>query len=517
VTPAAAGVTARARRTATRLVATLLVVAAGLGGCSSGDDRPVPSPSTPFTERWRPQFHYSPPDGRLADPNGLVFDAGEWHLFHQQDGTWAHAVSPDAVHWTALPTALRHDELGQALSGSAVVDRANTSGLFDGPDGGLVAIYTSTAGGEAQSLAYSSDAGRTWDRYAGNPVLPNDGRKDFRDPKVFWHEPTRRWVMVVSLGDEIGLFSSPDLVDWEELSRFGAGHGLHSAVWECPDLFPLRVDGDPDQVRWVLTVSVGASDATDGSTAQYFVGDFDGTTFVRDPAVPPETVQETDVGQDFYAAQSYEHAPDGRRVWIGWMGNWRYPYSAPTHPWTNAMSVPRDVGLRTVDDEVRLVQAPVPELGSLRGEPTHIGPRAIGPDTVLPFTSSTFELETEIETRGARRVSVRLLESRDADGRLVEAVEVGYDDGQLVMDRTRGGTAGFGVRRSVPYHPRGGVIRLHVLVDESSVEVFVDDGALTGTMVVFPARDGRGMSLAAEGGDPRVRELTYWPLRSIWR
>ena len=310
---------------------------------------------------------------------------------------------------------------------------------------------------------------------------------------MFWHEPTRRWVMAVSLGDEIGLFASTDLLDWEELSRFGAGHGLHSAVWECPDLFPLRVDGDPDQVRWVLTVSVGASDATDGSTAQYFVGDFDGTTFVRDPAVPPEEVQQTDVGQDFYAAQSYEQAPDGRRVWIGWMGNWRYPYSAPTHPWTNAMSVPRDLGLRTVDGQVRLVQAPVPELGSLRGEPTRIGPRAFGSDTVLPLTGATFELETEIETRGARRVSVRLLESRDADGRLA-----GGCRGRLRRRAARHGSHSRRDHRlrcptlARPTNLAAASSGSHVLVDESSVEVFVDDGALTGTMVVFPKRDGRG-------------------------
>lgn len=525
MTPAPAGVTVRARRAPSSLTIAVVALGLALSGCTTGDDdRPGP-----YAERWRPQFHYSAPEGRLADPNGLVFDAGEWHLFHQQDGTWAHAVSPDAVHWTTLPTALEHDELGQALSGSAVVDGANTSGLFDGPPGGLVAIYTSTAGGEAQSLAYSSDAGRTWDRYAGNPVIPNDGRRDFRDPKVFWHEPTHRWVMVVSLGDEIGLFASPDLVRWTPLSRFGAGQGLHSAVWECPDLFPLRVDGDPDRVRWVLTVSVGASDATGGSTAQYFVGDFDGTTFVRDPSVPPETVQQTDLGQDFYAAQSYENAPDGRRTWIGWMGNWRYPYSAPTHPWTNSMSVPRDLGLRTVDGQVRLVQAPVPELESLRGTATRLGPLRIERDTVLPLTGSVFELEAEIETRDAGRVGLRLLESRDADGRLAEYVEVGYtsdDGGQLYLDRTRGGlgavqdadgaTADFAVRRSQPYRPVDGLLRVRVLVDESSVEVFVDDGALTGTMLAFPSRGGRGMSLAAEGGSPRLRSLTHWPLGSIW-
>jgi fructan beta-fructosidase len=505
-----------------------------LGGCTGADDdRPTPSPSVSpsvtYAERWRPQFHYSPPEGHLADPNGLVVDDGEWQLFHQQDGTWAHAVSPDAVHWTTLPTALEHDDLGQALSGSAVIDGADTSGLFGGPPGGLVAVYTSTAGGEAQSIAYSGDAGRTWQRYVGNPVIPNDGRRDFRDPKVFWHEPTSRWVMVVSMGDEVGLFASPDLIEWDELSRFGRVEGLHTAVWECPDLFPLQVDGDPERVRWVLTVSVGASDATEGSTAQYFVGDFDGTTFTRDPSVPPEMVQQTDVGQDFYAAQSYENAPDGRRVWMAWMGNWRYPYSAPTTPWTNAMSVPRDLALRTVDGAIRLVQSPIQELESLRGTPIRIDERAVETETALPLTGSSYELEAEIETGDARLVGLRLLESDGSDDGGAEYVEVGYttdDGGQFFMDRTRAGPATlsdadgvpalFAVRRTASYRPSEGVMRVHILVDASSVEVFVDDGALVGTMLVFPTQGGEGLSLVAEGS-ARLRSLTFWPLDSIWR
>ncbi|KQY43848.1 glycoside hydrolase family 32 protein [Cellulomonas sp. Root137] len=520
MTPApAAGVTWRAR--GRRVVAAVVAVGLGLCACTPADDeRPSPAPSPPYTERWRPQLHYTPPEGRLADPNGLVHDGRQWHLFHQQDGTWAHAVSPDAVHWTTLPTALEHDELGQALSGSVVVDGADTSGLFDGPPGGLVAVYTSTVGGEAQSLAYSSDGGLTWRRYVDNPVIANEGRTDFRDPKVFWHEPTRRWVMVVSTGDQIGLFGSTDLLRWVELSSFGRGQGLHSAVWECPDLFPLQVDGDPERVRWVLTVSVGASDATGGSTAQYFVGDFDGTTFTRDPSVPDDTVQLTDVGQDFYAAQSYEQAPDGRRVWIGWMGNWRYPYEAPTRPWTNAMSVPRDLDLRTVGGQVRLVQSPAPELASLRGQPVRIGSRAIERDTPLPLGGPPYELEAEIETGDAGRVGLRVLESRGADGIVEESVEVGYtaaDGGQVYLERTGGVLAGFAVRRSAAYRPTDGTVRLHLLVDASSVEVFVDDGALTGTMLAFPAGDGQGLSLVSEGGRPRLRSLTYWPLDSIWR
>ncbi|SDF96538.1 fructan beta-fructosidase [Cellulosimicrobium cellulans] len=527
-------------------VALALALLAGCTGtpegdrASSGTTTPGPPESTAYAERWRPQFHYSPPEGRLADPNGLVWFEGEWHLFHQQDGTWAHAVSTDLVHWETLPTALEHDELGQALSGSVVVDGANTSGLFPGRDGGLVAVYTSTEGGEAQSLAFSTDRGRTWERYADNPVIPNDGRGDFRDPKVFWHEATHQWVMVVSVGDGVELHGSPDLLHWELLSMFGEGQGLHSAVWECPDLFPLPVDGDPDDVRWVLTVSEGDSEETNGSTAQYFVGEFDGSTFTRDPATPPETVQITDVGQDFYAAQTFEHAPDARRLWLGWMGNWRFPYSAPTTPWQNAMSVPRELSLRRVapgapapsgevlpDGGYVLTQSPVPELEVLDEGTTTVTDVVLEDgETVLDDPGTTYQVVAEIEMGDAEEAGLRVRERRAEDGSIEDATVVGIGPDGFFLDRTHAGLTTlpdrsgekteFGVRRAAPYTPVDGVVRLRVLVDESSVETFVDDGALTGTMVVYPGEGTVGLSVYARGGTATLRSLEVTPLASIW-
>lgn len=495
----------------------------------AGEPTPQPSGSPAYTEPWRPQFHYSPAAGHMADPNGLVWFEGEWHLFHQQDGTWAHAVSPNLVHWDPLPTALDHDQLGQALSGSVVVDGANTSGFFNDADGGgLVAIYTSTDGGEAQSLAYSSDRGRTWQRYDANPVLPNDGRTDFRDPKVFWHEPTSSWVMVVSVGDAVDLYASPDLRDWRFLSTFGTDQGLHAAVWECPDLFPLDLDGNPAQPRWVLTVSVGDNAETNGSTAQYFVGAFDGTTFTRDPVTPPQTVQVTDVGQDFYAAQTFEHSPDGR-IWMAWMGNWRYPYSAPTQPWQNAMSIPRQLSLRTVGGQPTLIQTPVATLTELREDPVTVRDLPVDGDTPLEVTSTTFEFIAEIDVGDAEEVGLRVREKRADDGSVTEATVVGVDSasGTFFMDRTQGGLAtitardgsvfDFALRRTAPYSPPGGVVHLHGFVDESSVEVFVDDGTLTGTLLTFPSADAAGLSLSTTGGTAVLRTLTVYPLRSIWR
>lgn len=507
--------------------------------CTQEGPQPTPEPTTSateepeqgpgpalFAEEWRPQFHYSPTEGRLADPNGLVWYEDEWHLFHQQMGTWAHAVSPDLVHWEQLPTALEHDELGQAMSGSAVVDHANTSGLFDGEPGGLVAVYTSTAGGEAQSLAYSSDRGRTWQRYEDNPVLPGDGGGDFRDPKVFWHEPTQSWVMVVAEGDTIGLYGSPNLLDWHFLSDFGAGQGLHSAVWECPDLFPLPLDGDPGEPRWVLAVSVGASDETGGSTAQYFVGDFDGTTFVRDPDTPADLVQTIDAGQDFYAVQSFENAPDGRRIWLAWMGNWAYPYDAPTAPWTNAMSLPRELSLHSAPEGYRLVQAPVDELAGLREDPLALTDVPLEADLPLDLHSTTFEFTAEIAWGEATEVGVRAHEARAEDGSIAEAVFTGVDrdSGQFFLDRTEGGRrtldgddgeVPFAVRRSAPYEATD-VVLLHGYVDESSIEVFVDDGSLSGTLLSFPGPGADGVSLYSVGGTAEVRSLEVYPLRSVW-
>lgn len=499
-----------------------VAVLLGIGACTTP---PEPSPTPPSVgpsnephQAWRPSFHYAPPAGRLADPNGLVWYAGEWHLFHQADGTWAHAVSTDLVHWRTLPTALEHDELGLAMSGSAVVDGANTSGLL--PGGGLAALYTSTTGGEAQSLATSTDRGRTWTRYAGNPVIPNDGRTDFRDPKVFWHEPTHRWVMVVSVGDAVELFASTDLREWSFLSRFGDGQGLHTAVWECPDLFPLPVDGG-DDVAWVLTVSVGDSAVTGGSTAQYFVGDFDGTTFTR--RGPADLVQLTDVGQDFYAAQTWENAPDGRRLWLGWAGNWRAPYAAPTVGWQGQMTVPRELSLRTVDGLPRLTQDPVTELESLWAAPRTWRDLHVEGSRGIAWHGTSYELEAEIEVGTAREVALHVRTGEGAESGVRIGVTTGTSS-QFFVDRSGSGSpetrardgsdSAYVARRTAAYRPVDGVVRLRVLVDASTVEAFVDDGALVATTLVYPPAGADGIALSAGGGVATVRSLTVRPQRS---
>ncbi|OLZ74394.1 glycosyl hydrolase family 32 [Streptomyces sp. IMTB 2501] len=247
----------------------------------------------PYTETYRPQFHFTPERNWMNDPNGLVYYKGEYHLFYQYnpngntwgDMSWGHAVSTDLVHWKQLPLALSYDDREMVFSGSAVVDWNNTTGFGSKQNPPMVAIYTSyskSTGTQAQSLAYSTDRGRTWTKYQGNPVI-DIGSKDFRDPKVQWYAPTRSWLMTVSLSAEhkVRFYSSRNLKDWELLSEFGPA-GATGGVWECPDLFPLAVDGDKKHIKWVLVVNINPGGITGGSGAQYFIGDFDGRKFTAD-------------------------------------------------------------------------------------------------------------------------------------------------------------------------------------------------------------------------------------------
>lgn len=474
-----------------------------------------------YTERYRPQYHFSTPVGNLADPNGLVFYKGEYHLFHQKNGTWAHAVSKDLLHWEHLPIALERDHLGQALSGSVVVDEKDTSGLFGGKPG-LVAIYTNTEGGEAQSIAYSKDDGRTWERYVGNPVIPNTGMKDFRDPKVFWHEETAKWVMVVSTNQTVSFYHSDNLIDWAFASQFGAEEGLHAAVWECPDLFRLPVDGDEDNQKWVLHVSVGDNDETNGSTAQYFVGEFDGTAFTNDNDAAEVLI--TDIGQDFYAAQTFANL-DGRTVWLGWMANWRYPYQSPTDPWMGAMSIPRELGLYTNSNgQVRLRQKPISELDTIYAKQQDFAPFDVANEaTPLDFKGTTYRFTAEVSWEDLREFGLRL---RHGNG--VESL-LGFDGEyqKVFLDRTNAGLETiidrngqpfpFGQRYEADYDAKRGFMKLDVLVDESSIEWFINDGELTFTSLIYTDPTNAGIEWYADGGSIHVQHAQAIHLHNVWR
>src|SRR5437773_1097059 len=367
----------------------------------------------------RPRYHFTPERNFMNDPNGLVYFEGEYHLFYQHNPfgsdwghmSWGHAVSTDLVHWRHLPVALREEGGVMVFSGSAVVDRRNTSGLCGRPGVAcLVAIYAGHGHGkQTQNLASSRDRGRTWTKYAGNPVL-DIGSKDFRDPKVFWHEPTGRWIMVVALSEErkIRFYGSADLKSWSPLSDFGPA-GSTKGQWECPDLFELPVEGDPARRRWVLDVDVNPGAPQGGSADQYFVGSFDGTTFRNDN---PETqVLWADHGKDFYASLSWSNLPpsDPRRIWIGWMSNWQYAPQDPTSPWRGMLTVPRALKLAALPAGLRLVQEPVAELRALRGEHWTVASRAVeGAVPLDPVAGDALEIRAVLGAGSAKAFGLKV-------------------------------------------------------------------------------------------------------------
>ncbi|WP_030606466.1 glycoside hydrolase family 32 protein [Streptomyces sclerotialus] len=517
------------RHVTRRTVLTAALALAGTGALSAWSTAPAAAAGLrAYDEPYRPQVHFSPARNWMNDPNGLLHHNGTYHLFFQYNPSgntwgnmsWGHATSPDLVHWEERPVAIAHDDEEMVFSGSAVFDRDNTSGLGTTAAPPLVAVYTSmvkATGRQRQSLAYSTDDGETWTRYAGNPVL-DIGSNDFRDPKVFWHAPTDRWVMAVAMAAEhrIRFYASPDLKTWTYLSDFGPS-GATGGVWECPDLFELPVDGASGRRRWVLIVNLNPGGPAGGSAGQYFTGDFDGTTFTADPQDGPRWL---DHGADAYAGVTYNDAPGGRRVLVAWMNNWLYGEKIPTDPWRSAMGFPRELGLRSAaGGGVALVQRPVAELATLRRRPAlRLSGRRVRAGTaarLLRDVGQTYEVEAVLRPDGAKRCG---LEVRTGGG---HRTRIGYDSGgEVYVDRTASGDVGFAAEfpavHRAPLALTDGVLRLRVLVDRSSVEVYAGDGTVCLTDQIFPGEDATGLGAFAEEGGLRIERLTVWPLRSAW-
>ena len=480
---------------------------------------------------YRPQVHFTPNANWINDPNGLVFLDGEWHLFYQYNPfgntwghmSWGHAVSRDLVHWLELPVALAEDDRYMIFSGSVVVDAANTSGFGAPGAPALVAIYTGAQQGDGglqnQQLAWSADRGATWTKYAGNPVLDR-GLADFRDPKVFWHDATSRWVMAVALPVErqVSFYASPDLKQWRHLSDFGPA-GATAGIWECPDLFALPVHGEPGDTAWVLKVDVFDGHACGSSGAQYFVGHFDGTRLVADTA-SSGAARWVDHGCDFYAAASWANIPaaDGRSIWIGWMSNHRYAQQTPTGPWRGAMSIPREVSLRRAARGPVLLQRPVRELEALRSDVWHLEGVELGSEVRTlargSGTGQAVEIMATFKLHSAREFGLKLRVGTD------EETLVGYDSaaGTVFIDRSRSGVVPepthFAGRRQAPHACSGGRLRLRVLLDRCSVEVFVDDGEVVLTELIFPSPPSDGLCLYAIAGTVAVESLDAWALQT---
>ena len=489
------------------MVAVLLALLAGLA-------RPVLTQGEPY----RPVYHFTPPQNWMNDPNGLVWYDGQWQLFYQHNPfgitwghmSWGHAVSRDLVHWSHLPIAIPEAGGIMAFSGSAVFDSTNTSGLGTRNRPPLVAIYTGhRKGRQDQRLAYSTDGARTWTKLPA-PVL-DLGKADFRDPKVFWFDQGRHWVMAVSLPLEhqILFYSSPDLRHWTRTGAFGPA-GAVGGAWECPDLFPLPIEGGGS--AWVLIVNINPGAPLGGSGTQYFTGNFDGSRFTSDGDT---TTHWADFGSDFYAAVSWNDVPasDGRRVWIGWMSNWLYGQAVPTTPWRSAMSVPRVVTLRRTPGGLRLLQQPVVELDQL----AHAAPAEFmggsDPDAAAWLAARgplSEALDVTLLLTGPRHGPLSLdVLSGDSDR---TTVTVDASNGELSVDRRHSGLVNFhpafAARHVAPLRLSGDTVRLRLLLDASSVEVFGQNGESVLTDVILPSPGPRRLALRSEDATAHVAGIS---------
>lgn len=478
-----------------------------------------------FSETYRPQFHFTPPEKWMNDPNGLVYNNGVYHLFYQHYPEdivwgpmhWGHAVSKDLIHWEHKPIALYPDELGLIFSGSAVVDKDNTSGFGTTENPPLVAIYTyhlmegeksGRKDFQTQGIAYSLDNGDSWAKYEGNPIIGNDGIKDFRDPKVFWDEETNQWIMVLVAGDHAKFYKSENLKDWNLMSEFGKENGAHGGVWECPDLFKMKV-GDSEEEKWVLLISINPGAPNGGSGTQYFVGEFDGEQFTTDQ----RETKWLDYGMDNYAGVTYNNIPNNERIFIGWMSNWNYARDTPTEVWRSAMTLPRNISLHKDDDGYFLKNYPVSNFEKIKTLQKEF-------DTVNlnePFILEADYLnnaEVSFTTSLNNKLSVELKnESETISLSLNPAFNT------IAFDRRASGIVdfeeSFGKEVQIqPYLPIEKEVEVSIIVDESSIEVFIDKGKYVFTNQLFPEKPYNTVSISGE--DATLSNLKFNTINSIW-
>jgi sucrose-6-phosphate hydrolase SacC (GH32 family) len=432
----------------------------------------------------------------MNDPNGLIYYKGKYHLFFQHNPlenvwgnmSWGHAVSEDLINWKELPVAIACDDSHAIFSGSAVVDYFNTAGFGTLENPAMVAIYTAHKhddSHQAQALAYSLDEGLTWIKYEGNPVL--DLKLDhFRDPKVTWDRTTESWLMTVVLPKErkVSFYSSKDLKNWAYLSDFGPV-GAVDGDWECPDLFPLFVDGDESKVKWVLLISINPGGLTGGSGTQYFIGDWNGEEFTADEV----KTRWLDYGRDNYAGVTFNDAPNQRRIFIGWMNNWEYSPNFPTSPWRGAMTLPRELSLIVKDGKLSLSANPVTELDNYIGEKISAGSKA-----------EFLQINTSIST--SEGLSTKLRVTGDSGSYF----EFGYDakSKSIFVDRTNAwNEIPSSHCHSAPVPSDEKIIDFCAVVDRASVEIFAASGTLVVTDLLFLKGANRSVTFEiTEGCQP---------------
>ena len=477
-------------------------------------------------EQYRPLIHFSPKEKWVNDPNGMVYHNGIYHLFYQYHPYssvwgpmhWGHATSKDLVHWKRESIKIFPDSLGTIFSGSAVVDKNNTSGFGKKDIAPLVAIFTqhNEAGERAgkndyqnQSLAYSLDNGKTWTKYSGNPVLKSPAIRDFRDPKVFWHEPTKNWIMSLAVADRIYFYSSPNLKNWTKESDFGDTAGAHGGVWECPDLFPLDYNG---KEIWVLVVNLNPGGPNKGSATQYFLGDFDGKIFS-----PYSTETKwLDYGPDNYAGITWSNTGK-RKIFLGWMSNWMYANLVPTETWRNAMTIPRELRIVKVGNDTFVASTLIKEMATINSK-SIVSKRLVlsKPIDIAKTENVKFPCLINLIADSIKDFSITL--SNDDSEKLV----IGYvrDSNQYFIDRTRSGRTNFhnefATKHTAPRFANSSKMNVSLLIDVSSVELFADDGITVMTEIFFPTK--LYTKIQVESTDAAVIEkLEYRKLKNIWK
>ena len=432
-------------------------------------------------ERFRPLYHHTPLYGWMNDPNGMFYKDGVWHLYYQfnpygsqwENMTWGHSTSKDLMHWDAQPMAIESDWLGAIFSGSAIVDKENTTGFGRNA---VVAMYTSAGAAQTQSIAYSADGGQTFTKYAGNPVITFNA-PDFRDPKVFWHEPTGKWIVVLAVGQEVQFYSSKNLKEWKYESSFGREYGNHDGVWECPDMLCF---GE----KWVLLLNINPGGPFGGSATQYFVGRFDGHTFTCEDS--PSETKWMDYGKDHYATVTFHNAPEGRIVALPWMSNWQYANQVPTQQFRSANGLPRDLGIKTTGGETILTSIPSKEVTAKRGK---------------KVKQPTEACEIIIDVKGTADIVLS-----NAKG---EQVTMRYDaqKQEFRMNRTKSGDVSFSeafpCETTAPTY--GSIKQLRLFIDRCSIEAFDAEGKMAMTNLVFPSEPYN--TIKVKGGKATIYQI----------
>ena len=450
--------------------------------------------STQSNRDFRPEFHYTPPFGWINDPNGLLYENGTWHLFAQHNPKepvwgpmhWRHATSTDLLHWKDLGIAMAPDEkLGMIFSGSAVIDKGNTSGLGDGCDP-MILMFTHHGEHEQQSIAYSNDRVH-FTPYAGNPVIPNDDKLNFRDPKVFRNEILNCWSVVLAAGDHADIYASDDLIHWRKTGEFGAKENRLGGVFECTDMFPMKApDGG---TVWALIVST-ALNATFGSgRMQYFLGEFDGNTFVE--TYPSPYPRFLDSGYDNYAAVTFSNTD--RLLMVGWAASPGYAGFMPTNEFCCCMTYVRELRLIETDAGLQIAARPITPKFDMKDiapdpapDPMPRWPHMYIPRTEGKLPGDVFHLNVEAGS------SFSLTLSNDDGEELTVALST---DQQLVIDRSKAGIHGFhavydsGIGSVMrPQRKLHGPVTVDLYFDRMIAEIFMDGGSVVNTSIVFPEK-----------------------------